>query len=68
VLNFGSNYLVGTLFELERVAVGEPALFGGFAAVALVAVAFIYAKVPETRGLSLEEIEEQLRGGRPLDS
>jgi len=66
LLNFGSNYLVGTLFELERRSVGEPALFGGFAAVALVAVAFIFTKVPETRGLSLEEIEEKLRGGGPL--
>lgn len=66
LLNFGSNYVVGTLFELERASVGEPALFGTFALVALVAVGFIYAKVPETRGLSLEQIEEKLRGGGPL--
>lgn len=65
LLNFGSNYLVGTLFELERVSVGEPALFGTFAVVAAVAVAFIFAKVPETRGLSLEQIEAQLRGDKP---
>jgi hypothetical protein len=60
VLNFGSNYLVGTLFELERAAVGEPVLFGTFAVVAVAGVAFIAAKVPETRGLSLEQIEAKL--------
>mmetsp|Transcript_35118 Transcript_35118/g.87579 ORF Transcript_35118/g.87579 Transcript_35118/m.87579 type:complete len:550 (+) Transcript_35118:83-1732(+) len=66
LLNFGSNYAVGTLFELERVQVGEPVLFAFFGGVSLLALLFIYTKVPETRGLSLEQIEEKLKGGGPL--
>jgi len=58
--NFGSNLLVTLTFEAERVALGESLLFGQFALIALAAVAFEVSKVPETQGLSLEEIEAQL--------
>lgn len=60
--NFGSNLLVTLLFETERTAVGESALFLQFAIIAGLSVAFEYFLVPETRGLSLEQIEEQIRG------
>lgn len=59
--NFGSNLLVALLFETEREALGESALFGQFALIAAAATAFTYVNVFETRGLSLEGIEEKLR-------
>jgi hypothetical protein len=44
-------------------------LFLQFAAIAGAAVAFEYILVPETRGLSLEQIEAQLDGDvKPSDS
>lgn len=59
--NFGSNLLVALLFESEREMLGESALFGQFALVAAAATAFTFVNVFETRGLSLEAIEEKLR-------
>lgn len=59
--NFGSNLLVAALFEAERLSVGEPVLFAQFALIAAAATAFTYAYVFETRGLSLEEIEDKLK-------
>ena len=61
LFNFGSNLLVATLFELERVSLGEGVLFGQFSLIALMATLFIYKYVFETRGLSLEEIELKLK-------
>ena len=61
LFNFGSNLLVATLFELERVNLGEGVLFGQFAVIALMATLFTYKYVFETRGLSLEEIELKLK-------
>jgi MFS transporter, SP family, galactose:H+ symporter len=61
LFNFGSNLLVATLFELERVSLGEGVLFGQFALIALMATLFTYKYVFETRGLSLEEIELKLK-------
>lgn len=61
LVNFGSNLLVATLFELERVSLGEGVLFGQFTIIALFATIFTYKYVFETRGLSLEEIEVKLK-------
>ena len=58
--NFASNLLVALVFEAERSALGEGALFGQFTLVAAVATAFTYKYVFETRGLSLEEVEVKL--------
>ena len=61
LVNFGSNLLVASIFELERVSIGENLLFGQFFLVALASVLFTYINVFETRGLSLEEIEDKLK-------
>ena len=60
--NFGSNLLVALLFEVERVSLGETALFGQFALIGIAATWFTNKYVFETRGLSLEEIETKLKG------
>jgi hypothetical protein len=54
--------LVAYLFEQERLSLGESLLFGQFAVIALAATVFTNSYVFETRGLSLEEIEDKLRG------
>ena len=65
--NFGSNLLITLIFDVEREAIGESLLFAQFAIIALAAVAFEVKSVPETRGLSLEQIEEQLMSGGKKD-
>ena len=59
--NFGSNLLVALLFESEREQLGEGLLFFQFAVIAAAATVFTSQYVFETRGLSLEEIEEKLK-------
>lgn len=49
--NFSSNLLVTLLFETERQSLGEGALFGQFAVIALLATVFTNNYVFETRGL-----------------
>eukprot|EP01038_Epipyxis_sp_PR26KG_P006864 gene6864-9400_t len=61
LVNFSSNLLVNFLFEIERLSVGETALFAQFAFVGLLSVLFTWSLVFETRGLSLEQIELKLR-------
>jgi hypothetical protein len=59
--NFGSNLLVALLFESEREQLGEGLLFFQFAVIAAAATVFTSMYVFETRGLSLEEIEDKLK-------
>ena len=69
--NFASNMLVALLFPVARDAlkqlVGETwamsTLFAVFAAIAVYALEFVRARVPETKGLSLEEIERYFASG-----
>jgi hypothetical protein len=44
--------------------VGRYCIFWSFAFHAALAVAFIYYKVPETKGISLQEIQERLANTR----
>ena len=59
--NFASNYLVALLFEVERVNLGENILFAQFGLIALASVLFTNTQIFETRGLSLEQIEDKLK-------
>ena len=69
--NFASNMLVALVFPVARDAlrhvVGEAwamsTLFAVFAAIAIYALEFVRARVPETKGLSLEEIEWYFASG-----
>jgi len=62
-VNFGSNIAV-TLFQpLLMDAITPAGLFFIFLGLAIVSIAFVAILVPETKGLSLEEIEIQMRTG-----
>ncbi|MDK8640616.1 sugar porter family MFS transporter [Niallia taxi] len=51
------NFLVGLFFPIFLAGIGLSATFFLFALFAIIGVIFVGKKLPETRGLSLEEIE-----------
>ena len=55
--NFFWNVVTSYLFPLANEAIGATWTFAIFAIIDAYALYFVYAHVPETKGLSLEEIE-----------
>ncbi|XP_058206398.1 D-xylose-proton symporter-like 2 [Rhododendron vialii] len=60
LVNFGANAIVTFSFSPLKALLGAGALFFIFGGIAIISLAFIYFIVPETKGLSLEEIEAKL--------
>eukprot|EP00271_Cylindrocystis_brebissonii_P004344 TRINITY_DN1598_c0_g1_i1.p1 TRINITY_DN1598_c0_g1~~TRINITY_DN1598_c0_g1_i1.p1 ORF type:complete len:583 (+),score=96.72 TRINITY_DN1598_c0_g1_i1:28-1776(+) len=60
VINFGANAVVTFAFPPIQVALGQAGTFFTFAVIGLAALAFVFFKVPETKGLTLEQIESVL--------
>eukprot|EP00268_Persea_americana_P040738 TRINITY_DN4050_c0_g3_i1.p1 TRINITY_DN4050_c0_g3~~TRINITY_DN4050_c0_g3_i1.p1 ORF type:complete len:565 (+),score=118.14 TRINITY_DN4050_c0_g3_i1:178-1872(+) len=58
--NFGSNALVTFAFSPLKEVLGPDNLFVLFGAIALLSLLFVIFVVPETKGLSLEEIETKI--------
>ncbi|KAK3145630.1 hypothetical protein QOZ80_3BG0255360 [Eleusine coracana subsp. coracana] len=58
--NFGSNALVAFAFSPLQESLGAANVFFLFGAIALLALVFVILNVPETKGLSLEEIESKI--------
>ncbi|KAL2898926.1 D-xylose-proton symporter-like 3 chloroplastic [Bienertia sinuspersici] len=58
--NFGSNALVTFAFSPLKELLGADNLFVIFGVIALLSLLFVLTIVPETKGLSLEEIEAKL--------
>ncbi|KAG6436779.1 hypothetical protein SASPL_101681 [Salvia splendens] len=58
--NFGSNAIVTFAFSPLKELLGAENLFLLFGAIAILALVFVVVYVPETKGLSLEEIESKL--------
>ncbi|XP_002520519.3 D-xylose-proton symporter-like 3, chloroplastic [Ricinus communis] len=58
--NFGSNAIVTFAFSPLKELLGAENLFLLFGAIALLALLFAIVYVPETKGLSLEEIESKI--------
>uniref|UniRef100_A0A2P2JF34 Uncharacterized protein MANES_08G162600 n=2 Tax=Rhizophora mucronata TaxID=61149 RepID=A0A2P2JF34_RHIMU len=57
LVNFGANALVTFSFSPLKAWLGAGILFYVFGVIAIIAVLFIFFIVPETKGLTLEEIE-----------
>jgi SP family galactose:H+ symporter-like MFS transporter len=66
VANWGSNFVVTLLFPGVVAALGSSAAFAIFAVLSAGAFIYTYFQVPETSGKSLEDIEAQLDGERPV--
>jgi sugar porter (SP) family MFS transporter len=64
-VNWLSNFAVSLTFPLLIAAIGEGWTFAIYAAVAVVAIAFVVRFVPETKDRSFEEIDAQLRRHGP---
>ncbi|MDV7185932.1 sugar porter family MFS transporter [Lutibacter sp. TH_r2] len=59
-INLGVGFLVQLLFPLELSVLGNATTFLLFGTFAVIGFLFIWFKVPETKGKSLEELEELL--------
>ena len=66
--NWGSNWLVALTFPVLLATLGGAGSFWLFAALGVVAWFFVYFRVPETKGKTLEEIEAEFRGVRVATS
>lgn len=60
LVNFASNALVTFLFSPLQELLGASMLFVAFGVIAILALLFVIFYVPETKGLSLEEIESKI--------
>ncbi|KAK3153417.1 hypothetical protein QOZ80_2BG0172300 [Eleusine coracana subsp. coracana] len=60
LVNFASNALVTFAFSPLEDLIGTGLLFSGFGVIAVASLVFIFFIVPETKGLTLEEIEASL--------
>jgi sugar porter (SP) family MFS transporter len=60
VVNWGTNFVVSFTFLSLVSAVTRPGAFWIYAGIGILTIAFILARVPETRDRSLEEIESEL--------
>ncbi|WP_199255521.1 sugar porter family MFS transporter [Mycolicibacterium mengxianglii] len=54
-----TNAIISFVFPLLNKSLGSTGTFGLFVAVNLVSLVFVYRLVPETKGTSLEELEER---------
>jgi sugar porter (SP) family MFS transporter len=62
IFNWGANFLVSYFFLQETQAIGRGPTFWIYAGLAIVAIAFFWWKVPETKNRPLEEIEREIGG------
>ena len=60
--NWGSNWLVALTFPVLPATLGGAGSFWLFAVLGIVAWFFVYFRVPESKGRTLEEIEADFRG------
>jgi sugar porter (SP) family MFS transporter len=62
ICNWAANFLVSYFFLQEVAAIGQPPTFWIYGVIGIVAIAFFWFKVPETKNRTLEEIERDIGG------
>ncbi len=63
-----TNAFISFVFPILNSVLGSTGTFGLFVLVNLMSVYFVYRFVPETKGRSLEELEDRLGAGNPATS
>ncbi|MDD5495661.1 MAG: sugar porter family MFS transporter [Candidatus Omnitrophica bacterium] len=66
VANWGFNMIVAATFLTLMEKLGKPGAFWLYGALSVAGIIFTYLFVPETKGKTLEQIEEHLRSGKSL--
>ena len=66
VVQWGANFVISISFLAVYQSFGQVLTFSMFGSFCLLAFAFVYYFVPETTGISLEKIEEQLMAGKKV--
>ena len=64
VANWGMNLVVASTFLTLVTVLGRPGTFWLYGVIAVAAWVFFYLLIPETKGKSLEQIEEHWRAGK----
>ncbi|WP_423063056.1 sugar porter family MFS transporter [Candidiatus Paracoxiella cheracis] len=64
--NWATNVIVAFFFPITLTHLGPSITFGIFLAIACVAFIVFFLFVPETKGVSLEQIEKNIEAGKPL--
>ena len=64
-INWGANWFVAITFLFLINHLGARGTFELYCVITLLSLIFVYAYVPETKGVSLEQIEENLYNGLP---
>jgi sugar porter (SP) family MFS transporter len=64
-LQWGANFLVASTFLTVLHALGMAATFSMYGVISVLVFIFVWFKVPETKGVSLETIEENIKRGLP---
>lgn len=62
VFNWAANFIVSYFFLQEIGLIGKAATFWIYAFIGVLETGFIWLRVPETKGKSLEQIEDDVRG------
>lgn len=62
LLNWTCSFIVTETFSSIKAALHEQGVFWLYAAICLLGVAFVYFKLPETKGRTLEEIQMHFEG------
>jgi sugar porter (SP) family MFS transporter len=62
IFNWAANFIVSYFFLQEIALIGKPATFWIYAFTGALATGFIWLRVPETKGRSLEQIEQEVHG------
>jgi MFS family permease len=60
IANWGSNFIVALVFPILVGAIGQGNSFWVFALLTGLAIVFVYFLVPETKGRSLDQIQQEL--------
>lgn len=64
--NWGFNFIVASTFLTITDKMGKSGAFWIYAAVCVIGLVYVKYFVPETKGITLENIEMHLRSGKPL--